>query len=88
MSRSLKKGPFVDEKLLARIADLNRRNEKAVLKTWSRGSTVFPEMVGHTIAVHDAHIPQPRGKAGQGEAGTPQVGQGRTGWRRKRAPST
>ena len=59
MSRSLKKGPFVDEKLLARIMDLNRRNEKAVLKTWSRGSTIFPEMVGHTIAVHDGkkHVP-------------------------------
>jgi len=59
MSRSLKKGPFVDEKLLARIVDLNRRNEKAVLKTWSRKSTIFPEMVGHTIAVHDGkrHVP-------------------------------
>lgn len=59
MSRSLKKGPFVDERLLARVADLNRRNEKQVLKTWSRKSTIFPEMVGHTIAVHDGrkHVP-------------------------------
>lgn len=59
MSRSLKKGPFVDEKLLMRVAELNRRNEKAVIKTWSRASTVFPEMVGHTIAVHDGrkHVP-------------------------------
>jgi small subunit ribosomal protein S19 len=59
MSRSLKKGPYVDEKLLARIVDLNRRNEKMVLKTWSRKSTIFPEMVGHTIAVHDGkkHVP-------------------------------
>ncbi len=59
MSRSLKKGPYADEKLLARIIDMNRRNEKAVLKTWSRRSTIFPEMVGHTIAVHDGkkHVP-------------------------------
>jgi len=49
----------VDERLLARIVDMNRRNEKTVLKTWSRRSTVFPEMVGHTIAVHDGrkHVP-------------------------------
>lgn len=59
MSRSLKKGPFVDEKLMSKIVDLNRRNEKAVLKTWSRRSTIFPDMVGHTIAVHDGkkHVP-------------------------------
>ncbi len=59
MSRSLKKGPYADEKLLARIIDMNRRNEKSVLKTWSRRSTIFPEMVGHTIAVHDGkkHVP-------------------------------
>lgn len=59
MSRSLKKGPYADEKLLARIIDMNRRNEKTVLKTWSRRSTIFPEMVGHTIAVHDGkkHVP-------------------------------
>lgn len=59
MSRSLKKGPFVDERLMARVVDLNRRNEKVVLKTWSRRSTIFPEMVGHTIAVHDGkkHVP-------------------------------
>ena len=59
MSRSLKKGPFADEKLLERVADLNRRNERAVIKTWSRRSTIFPDMVGHTIAVHDGkkHVP-------------------------------
>lgn len=59
MSRSLKKGPYADEKLMARIAELNRRNDKAVIKTWSRDSTVFPDMVGHTIAVHDGrkHVP-------------------------------
>ena len=53
MSRSLKKGPFVAEKLLARVEEMNRRGEKRVLKTWSRASTIFPQMVGHTIAVHD-----------------------------------
>ena len=59
MSRSLKKGPYADEKLMARVAELNRRNDKAVIKTWSRDSTVFPDMVGHTIAVHDGrkHVP-------------------------------
>jgi small subunit ribosomal protein S19 len=59
MSRSLKKGPFVNEKLLKTIEDLNSRNEKRVLITWSRASTIFPQMVGHTIAVHDGrrHVP-------------------------------
>jgi len=59
MSRSLKKGPFVSEKLLARVEEMNRRGEKRVIKTWSRASTVFPQMVGHTIAVHDGrrHVP-------------------------------
>lgn len=59
MSRSLKKGPYVDEKLLVRVSEMNRRNEKSVVKTWSRASTIFPEMVGHTIAVHDGrkHVP-------------------------------
>jgi len=59
LSRSLKKGPYADERLLIRISDLNRRNEKAVVRTWSRRSTIFPEMVGHTIAVHDGrkHVP-------------------------------
>jgi small subunit ribosomal protein S19 len=59
MGRSLKKGPFVDEKLLAKIEELNARQDKRVIKTWSRASTVFPEMVGHTIAVHDGrkHVP-------------------------------
>ena len=53
MSRSVKKGPFVDAKLLARIQQMNEKNEKKVLKTWSRASTIFPDMVVHTIAVHD-----------------------------------
>lgn len=59
MGRSVKKGPFVHEKLLARIVAMNEANEKRVLKTWSRSSTIFPEMVGHTIAVHDGrkHVP-------------------------------
>lgn len=53
MSRSVKKGPFVNEKLLGRIQQMNEKNEKKVLKTWSRSSTIFPDMVSHTIAVHD-----------------------------------
>lgn len=59
MSRSTKKGPFVDRKLLKRIEELNENNKKQVLKTWSRASTIFPQMVGHTIAVHDGrkHVP-------------------------------
>jgi small subunit ribosomal protein S19 len=59
MSRSLKKGPFVDPKLLKRIEDMNASSEKRMLRTWSRSSTIFPEMVGHTIAVHDGrkHVP-------------------------------
>ena len=59
MSRSLKKGPYVQIKLLKRIEDMNRRGEKRVIKTWSRASTIFPQMVGHTIAVHDGrrHVP-------------------------------
>lgn len=59
MSRSLKKGPFVEPRLLGRIIDMNEAGEKNVIKTWSRASTIFPEMVGHTIAVHNgrAHVP-------------------------------
>ena len=53
MSRSLKKGPFVDTPLLEKIEEMNRVNEKKVIKTWSRRSTIIPEMVGHTIAVHN-----------------------------------
>ena len=53
MSRSLKKGPFVEPRLLARIEAMNAAGEKEVIKTWSRASTIFPEMVGHTIAVYD-----------------------------------
>ena len=55
MSRSLKKAPFVEEKLYARICAMNEKGEKKVLKTWSRASTIFPEFVGHTVAVHDGH---------------------------------
>ena len=59
MGRSVKKGPFVDAKLLSRIVAMNEKNEKVVLRTWSRASTIFPEMVGHTIAVYDGrkHVP-------------------------------
>src|SRR5690606_37031803 len=59
MPRSLKKGPFVDDHLLKKVDALNAKNEKSVIKTWSRRSTVIPEMVGHTIAVHDGrkHVP-------------------------------
>ena len=59
MSRSLKKGPFVEEKLFSRIEAMNEKNDKKVIKTWSRASTIFPEFVGHTIAVHDGkrHVP-------------------------------
>lgn len=59
MSRSLKKGPYVDEKLLKKVEDMNSKNEKKIFKTWSRASTIFPQMVGHTIAVHDGrkHVP-------------------------------
>lgn len=59
MSRSLKKGPYVEERLLARVEGMNTAGEKRVLKTWSRSSTIFPQMVGHTIAVHDGrkHVP-------------------------------
>ena len=59
MSRSLKKGPYVEAKLFSRIEAMNAAGEKKVLKTWSRASTIFPEFVGHTIAVHDGrkHVP-------------------------------
>ena len=59
MSRSLKKGPFIEPKLLKKVEAMNARNEKRVIKTWSRASTIFPQMVGHTIAVHDGrrHVP-------------------------------
>ncbi len=59
MSRSLKKGPYVDLKLLKKVEEMNKTNEKKVLKSWSRASTIYPQMVGHTIAVHDGrkHIP-------------------------------
>ena len=53
MSRSIKKGPYVDQKLLGKLQQMNEKNEKNVIKTWSRASTIFPDMVGHTLAVHD-----------------------------------
>ena len=59
MSRSVKTGPFVEERLIKRIEDMNASGNKAVVKTWSRASTIFPDFVGHTIAVHDGkkHVP-------------------------------
>lgn len=59
MSRSSKKGPWVEERLLSRVQQMNESGDKRPLRTWSRASTVFPEMVGHTIAVHDGrkHVP-------------------------------
>ena len=59
MSRSVKKGPFVEEKLLAKVKVMNDKGEKKVIKTWSRASTIFPDMIGHTIAVYDGrkHVP-------------------------------
>ena len=59
MSRSTKKGPFIQPKLLKRVQEMNEKGEKRILKTWSRSSTIFPEFVGHTFAVHDGrkHVP-------------------------------
>ncbi|MDI6769148.1 MAG: 30S ribosomal protein S19 [Anaerolineales bacterium] len=59
MSRSLKKGPYIDPKLSKKIEAMNQRSEKKVIRTWSRASVIFPQMVGHTIAVHDGrrHVP-------------------------------
>lgn len=59
MSRSLKKGPYISPKLLAKVEAMNDRGEKKVIRTWSRASVIFPQMVGHTIAVHDGrrHVP-------------------------------
>jgi len=59
MSRSIKKGPFIEQRLLNRIEQMNAQNTKKVVKTWSRASTIFPDLVGHTIAVHDGrkHVP-------------------------------
>ena len=59
MSRSVKKGPYVEERLIRRIEAMNEGGEKKVVKTWSRSSTIFPDMIGHTIAVHDGrkHVP-------------------------------
>ncbi|HPY36735.1 MAG TPA: 30S ribosomal protein S19, partial [Clostridia bacterium] len=59
MSRSIKKGPYVDERLYKRLSDMNDTRRKSVVRTWSRASTIFPEFVGHTIAVHDGrkHVP-------------------------------
>jgi len=59
MSRSLKKGPFIEPKLLKKVEAMNQKGEKKVVRTWSRASTIFPQMVGHTVAVHDGrrHVP-------------------------------
>ena len=59
MTRSLKKGPYAEEKLLLKIEEMNTKGDKRIIKTWSRRSTIFPEMIGHTLAVHDGrkHVP-------------------------------
>lgn len=59
MSRSVKKGPFIHKRLLKKIEEMNKADEKKVIKVWSRSSTIFPQMIGHTIAVHDGrkHVP-------------------------------
>jgi len=59
LSRSLKKGPYIDESLLKKVVDMNQKNEKKVVKTWARASTISPEFVGHTVAVYDGrkHVP-------------------------------
>ena len=59
MSRSLKKGPFIEKSLLKKVEEMNKSGKKSVIKTWSRASTIFPQMVGHTIAVYDGrkHVP-------------------------------
>lgn len=59
MSRSVKKGPYIQDSLMKKILEMNKKGEKKVIKTWSRSSTIFPQMVGHTIAVHDGrkHVP-------------------------------
>jgi len=59
MGRSLKKGPFCDDHLLKKVEEMNKNNEKKVIKTWSRRSTIFPQMIGHTLAVYDGrkHVP-------------------------------
>jgi len=59
VARSVKKGPYADPKLLRKIEEMNTKGEKRIIKTWSRRSTIFPEMIGHTIAVHDGrkHVP-------------------------------
>jgi len=59
MSRSVKKGPYIADHLLKKVRDMNSRNERHVIRTWSRASTIFPEMVGHTFGVHDGrkHVP-------------------------------
>jgi len=59
MARSLRKGPFIDDHLLKKVNELNEQNKKKVIKTWSRRSTIYPDLVGHTIAVHDGrkHVP-------------------------------
>ena len=72
MSRSIKKGPYVAPEHLKRVEEMNAKNEKKVLKTWSRSSTIFPAFVGHTIAVHGR--PQARARLYPGGYGRPQAG--------------
>src|SRR3954466_9500847 len=77
MARSTKKGPFIDGHLMVRIDDMNKRNEKKVLRTWSRRSTIHPDMVGHTIAVHNGkkfipvYVRENRGGHNWGELSQP-----------------
>src|SRR6266487_2598802 len=75
MSRSSKKGPWVEERLMARIEAMNSANQRTMVKTWSRTSTIFPDMVGHTIAVHDGrkHVPVFVSESGAEEAATSEV---------------
>ena len=103
MSRSSKKGPFVEERLLARVEAMNAAGEKRMIRTWSRASTIFPEMVGHTIAVHDGrkHVPvfvgehtgtssassRPRGRSAA-RGRPPGTGEALDGHRCKDPPST
>ena len=72
MGRSLKKGPFVEPRLLKKIEDMNRAGERKVIKTWSRASTIFPQFVGHTLAIHDGR--RPCTDLHHGKHGGPQAG--------------
>ena len=90
MGRSVKKGPFVEPKLLKAIEEMNAANEKKVIKTWSRPSTIFPQMVGHTIAVHDGrkHVPvQPEHTEATQPIRSPNKRGDKTQWKQKQLPN-